>query len=124
MEPTIPIVEPERRLRRLERRLELLGKICRHDLPNQLVVIRGLVSLLQEESSKFGVDCREYTRRLSGAAERALDMMQSLKTLLATDSLADHSEELDLDEMVQELTREIKQLFPQTRVEWQCSITN
>jgi light-regulated signal transduction histidine kinase (bacteriophytochrome) len=114
--------DPVRRLQRLERRLEIFGKICRHDLPNQLVAIRGLVNLLLEESTNFSVEGREYTSRLLGAAERALDMMQAIKTLLAVDTLADKIEEIDLHDLAQELAREIKQLFPKARIEYHFSI--
>src|SRR5262249_1906696 len=110
MEPESPVLGPARRLQRLERRLDIVGKLCRHDLPNQLVVIRGPVSLLQEEGPKLGPEGQEYTSRLSRAAERALDMMQSLKILLAVDSLADEPEEIDLDDLAKEWTREIRQL--------------
>src|SRR5262249_51821759 len=49
-------------------------------------------------------------------------MMQSLKTMLAVDSLVDKPEELDLYELVQELTREMKPLFPEGNVECHSSI--
>ena len=121
MEPESPVLDPARRLQRLERRLDIVGKLCRHDLPNQLVVIRGLVSLLQEESAKLGPEGQEYTSRLSRAAERSLDMMQSLKTLFAIDSLADKPEEIDLDDLAKEWTREIRQLLPQVTMEYHSS---
>ena len=112
-----------RRLQRLERRLEILGKICRHDLPNRLVAIRGLVNLLSEESDKLGSEGQEYARRLSAAAERALDLMQTIKTLLAVDAIADKPEEIDMPDLARELARETKQLLPQPDVEYQFSFT-
>jgi light-regulated signal transduction histidine kinase (bacteriophytochrome) len=123
MESETSVLDPHRHLQRLERRLEIFGKICRHDLPNQLVVIRGLVNLLQEEVGKLGVEGQEYTNRLSRAAERALDMMQSLKTLLAVDSLTDKPEEVDLSELAKEWARETRQLLPQVMIEYHLSIT-
>jgi light-regulated signal transduction histidine kinase (bacteriophytochrome) len=123
MQPEASSPDISRRLERLERRLEILGKICRHDLPNRLVVIRGLVNLLLEESGKLGSEGQEYARRLSAASERALDLMQTVKTLLAVDALADKPEEIDVPDLARELARETKQLLPGADVEYQFSFT-
>jgi signal transduction histidine kinase len=117
MQSETSLLDMSRRLQRLERRLEILGKICRHDLPNQLVAIRGLVNLLLEESSRFGTDGQEYSNRILRAAERALDMLQAVKTLLAIDAHADQPEEIDLTSLAQDLFRETRKLFPQAAVE-------
>jgi signal transduction histidine kinase len=123
MKPHEKNPETSQRMRYLERRWEILAKICRHDLPNQLVVIRGLVNLILEESSKLGSEGREYVRRLSGAADRALEMMQALKTLSAGDAEPENFEEIDGGQLVQELAAEIKKLYPKTEIDYHFSIT-
>jgi signal transduction histidine kinase len=101
-----------------QRRLQAMGKVLNHDFPNQLVVIQGLLQLLLEEDKRLSADGREYLRRLCGAATRALDMAQGLKTLARLRTGVDRSERVELKELAEELAADIKKLCPGTVFEY------
>jgi PAS domain S-box-containing protein len=60
-------------------KLSLLSSITRHDISNQLTVLQGIVSLLEEEKMPQGHPRREYIRQLSIAAGRIADMIRFTK---------------------------------------------
>jgi light-regulated signal transduction histidine kinase (bacteriophytochrome) len=104
-------------LERVQRRLQAVGKVLNHDLPNQLVVIQGLVQLLGlEENDRLSADGREYLRRLGGASTRALDMAQGLKTLARLSTAMERPERITLKDLAEEVAVEIKKLFPGTSI--------
>ena len=112
-----------RRLARLERLLGGIQKVLNHDLPNQVVIVQGLVKLLAlEDTSGLGVDAQEYLRRLTGAAERLGGMVKSLKSLGQAGLAQENPEAVELRDLFQEATLQIKQLFPGTVIEYHLPV--
>ena len=110
------------RSQRLERRLEIIRKAVGHDLPNQLVVIQGLLQLLVlEESSRVSAEGQEYMRRLGGASARALEMVHLLKNIMRVGTQPEKGEAISLKELAGEVAAEIKQLSPGTVIEYHFS---
>ncbi len=84
-----------------------------HDLPNQLVVIQSLASLMTlEEKDALGTQAREYLTRLTGAAKRASNMVQFLKQMARLQQLDEPIETVQVAHLGREIRAGISQLFP------------
>jgi len=117
--PTVLAGDPGPRLMaprpaRAERLLMGMYKVFSHDLPNQLVVIQSLVSLLElEEKDRLSAEAQEYLTRLTGATRRAGAMVQFLKQMARLNSSQEAAEKIGLVNLGRELQTELKTLFPE-----------
>jgi PAS domain S-box-containing protein len=68
----------EEALRAANRNLNLLSSITRHDITNQLTVLRGFLKILKKKQPDPSLD--EYFQKIAGAAERIAAMIQFTKT--------------------------------------------
>jgi light-regulated signal transduction histidine kinase (bacteriophytochrome) len=106
-----------RRETRAERLLTAMHKVFSHDLPNQLVVVSSLVSLLREEEEKLSAEGQDNLRRLDGAAHRAADMVHFLKDMARLAKLAETMEVVRLPSLAREVQAELNQLYPDRRLQ-------
>jgi len=60
------------------RNLNLLSSITRHDITNQLTVLRGFLNILKKKQPDPSLN--EYFQKIAGAAERIAAMIQFTKT--------------------------------------------
>src|SRR5262249_7679615 len=84
-----------------------MHKVFSHDLPNQLVVIQSLTSLVQEEADRLSDEGRDSLRRLGAAAGRAGDMVYFLKDMERLARLAEPMEEIALTALAREARAEL-----------------
>lgn len=106
------------RLRQAEEELNQFLYSVSHDLRNPLIAIEGLSRLLAEEADTLKPELRDYVQRIVRAAEGLLAKIQGLLDL----SRASRGEmalvRFDLGELVDEVSREIKQLFSGRPIEY------
>src|SRR6266446_5901695 len=80
---------------RAERLLAAMHKVFSHDLPNQLVVVQSLLSLLQlEDEANLSQDGKEHLARLRGAAGRAGLLVDFLKEMARLSRLRENREDV------------------------------
>jgi len=68
----------EEALTMANRKLNLINSITRHDINNQLTVLRGCLEILEDDQSDLSH--KEYFQRVTTAAERISSMIQFTKT--------------------------------------------
>lgn len=116
MAPTSPIEPP--RLSRLERLLQAMRPIYRHDLPNQLVIIQGLIQLLEmDEKDRLSEQGRDYLTRLSRVSRKALDMSRFLKEMTRLMTIDERASPIELPRFMEEVRAEARLLWPEVRFE-------
>lgn len=116
MAPTSPIEPPG--LSRLERLLQAMKPIYRHDLPNQLVIIQGLVQLLEmDEKEHLSEQGRDYLTRLSRVSRKALDMSRFLKEMTRLMTIEERATPIELPRFMEEVRAEARLLWPEVRFE-------
>jgi signal transduction histidine kinase len=111
--------DPAERATRAEQLLEHLRRVLSHDLPNQLVAVRGLLQLQLEERSRSGGDSLEYVERAVAATQRAQATVLALKELAQLGCVKETPEGVSLDELAREIAAEVKILHPACTLEWQ-----
>jgi signal transduction histidine kinase len=103
----------------LRHTLSFLRHALAHDLPNQVVAMRGLVHFLDlDERERLSPDGREYLRRLSAAADRTHLLMRALAELARVSLLEEPAEGTLLAEVLREATAEVNLLFPGRGIEY------
>jgi signal transduction histidine kinase len=108
-----PPDDPARRLARAERVLACFQRALGHDLPNQLVALRGLLQVLElEEGGRLSAEGRDYLRRLATVTGRLQDLLGTLKTIGRAAADPGPAEEVSLAELACEAAAEVKQVFP------------
>jgi signal transduction histidine kinase len=96
----------------VERQLKGMLTVLNHDLSKQLVVVQGLAQLLQlEEAGRLSGEGREQLRRLTAAAQKALEMIKTLKSLGRVGSGFARIEQLTLVDLAAEVKAEAHQLW-------------
>src|SRR5947209_3364292 len=71
-----------RRLEQVERLLACFQKAVGHELPNELVAIRGLVQVLEmEEEERLDAAGRDYLHRLAAASDRVAALVSGLANM-------------------------------------------
>jgi signal transduction histidine kinase len=109
----------EQRLETMRRALACLRRALGHDLPNQMVAVRGLVQILDlEEQDRLSPTGRDYLRRLSSAAERTHTAMRALEELARESLLETPADPETLTEIVREAAAEVNQLCPGRAIEY------
>lgn len=97
--------------------LACLQQALGHELPNQLVVLQGLVRLLEtEEGQHLSPDGHALVNRLACAARRTHDVVVALAALVRQERRPALSESLTLDEALSEAIAEAKLLCSDLRV--------
>jgi hypothetical protein len=85
----------------VDRLLKQMHQVCSHDLPNQMVVLQSLLTLLSiEESANLGDEGREFVRRLQSATRHASGMVRFLK-------------EMAMAQLARELQGGLQHLYPE-----------
>jgi light-regulated signal transduction histidine kinase (bacteriophytochrome) len=98
------------------RLLRSMQKVCRHDLPNQLVVLQSLLKLLSmEESERLSEDGREFVRRLQSATRYASSLARFLKEMASLNGRSACLEPIALGELGRELQGGVQHLHPNWR---------
>jgi signal transduction histidine kinase len=93
-----------RELARLERLLHACRRGLNHDLTNQLVALRGLLQLLeQDEADRLSPSGQDYIRRLLGVGERTQALAHTLRDLSRLAGVAPPAEAVALPELVGEI---------------------
>jgi signal transduction histidine kinase len=109
-------------LRRLERAERLLGcfqKAVNHELPNQIVALRGLMQmLLLEEQERLGPEGRDYLARLGAVAQRLQTLVAGLAELGRSYHDASPAEPVPLHDVAREAAAEVKKLSPAQEIEY------
>lgn len=123
MKPTRePTSEPEtsaelrrtrRRLEQVERLLACFQKALGHELPNQLVALRGLAQMLEmEEGERFDAAGRDYLGRLSAVSQRVYTLVRGLADAGRAFRDRPPAEEVGVEELAREAAAEINTLYP------------
>jgi hypothetical protein len=93
-----------RELARLGRLLHACRRGLNHDLTNQLVALRGLLQLLdQEEAARLTPAGQDYVRRLLGVGERTQVLARTLRDLTRLVGAPPPSEVVVLPDLVEEV---------------------
>lgn len=96
-------------LMRSERLLHGMHKVLSHDLPNQMVALKGLLQLVElEEAKRLSAEGREYLRRLQIAAARAVDLARFLKEMDRLNTFAIRPETIQLEALGRELEGDLR----------------
>ena len=96
-----------------DRLLRSMQKVCRHDLPNQLVVLQSLLKLLSlEESDCLSAEGREYLRRLQNATRQAGGLARFLKEMAGLNNRSPRLETIALAGLARELQGGLQHLYP------------
>lgn len=107
---------------RAERLLSAMHKVFSHDLPNQLVVVQSLASLLVlEEGDQLGEQGREYVSRLQSACSKASELVDFLKQMARVQRLSEPVGVVQLNHFAREVQAELGRLFPQHRFTWELN---
>lgn len=106
---------------RAERLLQAMQKVFSHDLPNQLVVVQSLISLLGEDETGLSADGQEQLRRLRFAAGKAGQMVHFLKEMARLTKLSETIEGVRLSALMREIQGELHQLYPEREVRVETS---
>ena len=97
--------------------LACLQQALGHELPNQLVALRGLARLLEaEEGERLGPDGRAALGRVGDAARRTHDLVAALAELVRLERDPTPPGRVDLAEAVAEAAAEVKLLCPSAAV--------
>jgi signal transduction histidine kinase len=106
-------------LQRAERLLGWFQQALGHELPNHLVAIQGLLNLLElEEGDHLSRNGREYLRRVSANTQKAQRLLRALTDIGRVRHLLALPEPIALAELAQELTTEMKPLYPDRDIEY------
>jgi light-regulated signal transduction histidine kinase (bacteriophytochrome) len=104
--------EPAKPDQRAVRLLRNLHKVFNHDLPNQLVVVHGLLQLLKmDDKSRLTAEAQEYLNRSEAACKRVLQMLDVVKKITQVESMPLARETLAVSEFLRELLAAAKQMF-------------
>jgi signal transduction histidine kinase len=95
-------------------RLQRLLNACRHglhhDLTNQLVALRGLLQLLeQDEAQRLSPAGQDYIRRLLGVGERTQALAHTLRELSRLGGAVGPREMVALPVLIEEVVAELQQ---------------
>jgi len=94
------------------RLLRNLRKVLNHDLPNQVVVVHGLLQLLKmDEKGRLSAEGQEYLNRSEAACKRVLHVLDTLKKILDIDNMPTGKESVSLVELLREVSAAAKQMF-------------
>src|SRR5437667_10877292 len=110
---------------RSDRLLRGMHKVISHDLPNQIVAVRGLLQLLSlEEADRLTEVGREYVRRLHSAAGRAAELLRFLKEMERLHSFTVQQEMVPLSALARELQGELQRRHPGVEFDfaWQWEV--
>lgn len=89
--------------------LRNLRKIFNHDLPNQVVVVHGLLQLLKiDEKSRLTPEGQEYLSRTELACKRVLQIIDTVKKITSVDAAPANKEPIALAELLRELAAAAK----------------
>jgi signal transduction histidine kinase len=102
-----------------------MHKTLAHDLPNQIVVMRSLLQLLeQDEADRLSSDGRHYVERLKQAARHAADIARFLKEMGRSGSSTGQPQTIPLKVLALELASELERRLPGRQLEghwnWQA----
>lgn len=104
---------------RSDRLLNGMHRVVRHDLPNEIVAVQGLLQLLAlEEMDRLSAEGREYLRRVQNAASRVAELAQFLKEMEHLSSFTVQPSRLALAVLGRELQGILQQSFAHTRFEF------
>lgn len=97
-----------------DRWLEAMGRVCSHDLPNQLVALQSLLTLLaQEQSARLDGEGREFLARMQNALRHAGSMARFLKEMANLRKRTARLEPIALAGLARELQGGLQHLFPE-----------
>lgn len=106
---------------RAERLLDAMYRVFSHDLPNQLVVVQSLLSLLQDDETNLSAEGKEQVQRLRQAAGRASNMVHFLKDMARLARLSETIEDIRLSALAREVQAEVQQAYPGRELKYETS---
>jgi signal transduction histidine kinase len=121
MDPSTPVNPPDghHSQPRAERLLACFQTALAHELPNQLVAVQGLVSLLEhEEGERLTPDGRDCLRRLAAVVRRAHALVRELADVGRAVRQQPAGGRAVLREAAREVIAEVKQLSPGRPIEY------
>jgi PAS domain S-box-containing protein len=108
--------EYEQRLRHQRDQLEVLNRIVRHDIRNDMTVVLGFAELLREEVSE---DLRGDVDRIVGTSKHTVELTKTVRDLVET-MRGDEKTELEAVDLPQALLTEVentRRTYPDATVE-------
>ena len=101
------------RLEQVERLLACFQKALGHELPNQLVALRGLAQMLElEDAQRLGAAGRDYLGRLAAVSQRVHTLVSGLADAGRAFRDRQPAEEVGIEEVAREAAAEIAHLYP------------
>ncbi|WP_338742204.1 MEDS domain-containing protein [Haloplanus salilacus] len=114
LEQTYDIARSRRRLERHEQRLSVLNRILRHDIRNDLNVVLGNVSTVQESEALDDAD-RERLATVERVTTRIVDRAEKARYVQRT--LADSTiDRIDLGETVADAVADVHETYPEVSI--------
>ncbi|WP_299332883.1 MEDS domain-containing protein [Haloplanus sp.] len=111
LEQTHDIARSRRRLERHEQRLSVLNRILRHDIRNDLNVVLGNVSKIQENEAldDAGCECLETIERVTTRIVDRADKARHVQRTLAESTI----DRVDLGQMITDAVAEVHDAHPE-----------
>lgn len=95
--------------------LQVLQRIFRHDIRNDMTVIRGFAALIRERST--GADFDPWLREISSTAGDVIDLSEKLRIVNEVDVRDDTSESVDLVSMIEAELEDFETQYPAVTVD-------
>lgn len=113
----VAVAERDERLERLEERattLELLNRVLRHDVRNDMTVVRGNVEVVRDD---VGDDAAERLRAADRASQHVVDLTATARKLIDVVTGPDRAlEPMSLDRVLLEVIEEQSALYPEATI--------
>ncbi|MFB6085504.1 MAG: nitrogen regulation protein NR(II) [Halodesulfurarchaeum sp.] len=109
--------EYEQRLETRNDQLESLNRVVRHDIRNDMNVIRGWVDLLRDKSDR--AEILEITKKLQRSVEHVIELTKSAREYVEALSENDDIpiEDVSLGETLEQVVESRRQTFPDATIE-------
>ncbi|WP_336327668.1 MEDS domain-containing protein [Halovenus sp. HT40] len=115
LEQTYDLAQSRRRLRRREQRLEVVSRVLRHNIRNDLNVVSGNIELLQEADALTAEDrarletALQHIDDVSAIADKARYVQETLDPMRV--------ERVSLDSLLTEVVDEVSEVLPEATVQ-------
>lgn len=117
LDGTIAICRDVTDLNEHQRHLQILDRVLRHNVNNNMNAVQGYAQLIREEASG---EVREYAERIASNSERLLDIAEKQRKITEFLSKPRKKEVLDLANVVERLRDRIQWKYPGAEFSTSC----